>query len=379
MRPVFLLAAAATLVAAAPPYQFQYLDIAAINAFPSQAQGPAPTVIKQVPTHNPTVAAKKAASVAVSDPLQRRDFSARRAMLEKRGLIRRAGNCAPYPQGYAPSTSPDTVQAFLANPVYAALATNATTPSGYDRVFQDLNASVTQPGYMGVITYQHYNTIACQLACDAANGCTAFNIYIERDPSLDAGAGCPNPPAVFNYRCTLYGLNISATTATNVGQYRGPTDANGTAFQTAITASNGYVKYAPPPSYTNFTGPVALPGAIVVPEGADTYIGIRSWPGVYDPSQCAAACQATTAYDKQNLLVKSANGTVTYMPCNYFNSFVVSKNGVPQGTSCYFFSQPYSAQQATETIQYDQSGNEFTISSSYGFTLTAQDSGVVSD
>lgn len=96
---------------------------------------------------------------------------------------------------------------------------------------------------MGVMTYQHYNIIACQRACDAAAGCTAFNMYIERSPSKDAGPGCPNPPAVFNYRCTLWGLNITIDTATNAGQYRGPTDRNGTSFHTVITASNGKFEF----------------------------------------------------------------------------------------------------------------------------------------
>lgn len=256
-------------------------------------------------------------------------------------------------------------------------------------VFQNYNASVTQPGYMGVITYQHYNPIACQRSCDAAAGCTAFNMYIERSPSKDVGAGCPNPPAIFNYRCTLWGLNISTTTATNAGQYRGPVDANGTAFHDVITASNGqslppnfpltqlltqspgYVKNSPPPSYGNFTGPVPLAGSIQ-PPNADSYMGTRTFTGIYDPLQCASACQATTVYDRTYL---STNGT--YQPCNFFNSFVVSKNNVPQGTTCYFFSKPWDPKYATNQGQLDDEGNVYSISSSYAYTLTVQDLGVV--
>lgn len=277
----------------------------------------------------------------------------------------------------APKTSPDTAEAFLSNPVYTQIAINATTPQGYNLAFQNLNTSVDQPGYMGSITYQHYNTLACQHACDAAPGCTAFNMYIERSPALDAGAGCPNPPAVFNYRCTLWGLNITTSSATNSGQFRGPTDRNGTAFHTVIAASNGYTKNAAPPSYGNFTGPVALAGAIQEPQPADlsqsTYIGQRSWPGIYDPAQCASACQATTAYDKAFLADEHGN----YKACNFFNSFVVSKDGVPQGTTCYFFTKSWEAGFAKDVGQYDQRGRAYTVSSSYAYTLAVQDPGVV--
>lgn len=87
----------------------------------------------------------------------------------------------------------------------------------------------------------------------------------------------------------------------------------------------GYNKLAPPPANAGFSGPSGLGGATQAPSG---YIGMRFYPGVYDPSQCAAACVATTAYDKYHLV--SASGT--YDACNYFNSYVLSKNNEPLGT-----------------------------------------------
>ena len=60
---------------------------------------------------------------------------------------------------------------------------------------------------------------------------------------------------------------------------------------------SGYSKNAPPPSLPNFDGPTEFGGAINAPTG---YIGMKYYPGIYDPSQCAAACQATTAYDKKH-------------------------------------------------------------------------------
>jgi hypothetical protein len=97
MRPFFLLSAAVGLASALP----QYLDVVAINALPTQAEGPAPTVTKQLPTYNPSIAARKVAASMVADPLRRRDVPARRDLLISQGLLRRPGNCATYSEGYA--------------------------------------------------------------------------------------------------------------------------------------------------------------------------------------------------------------------------------------------------------------------------------------
>ena len=111
-------------------------------------------------------------------------------------------------------------------------AQNAPTPQGYTDVFTDLQGSMYQGGFLQLITLTSYDTIKCQQQCDAAAGCVAFNIYIERDPSLAPGPGCLEPASTINYKCTLYGLPISAATATNTGQPRGN-------FQVVITGSNG--------------------------------------------------------------------------------------------------------------------------------------------
>ena len=68
-----------------------------------------------------------------------------------------------------------------------------------------------------------------------------------------------------------------------------------------------------------------------------------------------------------------------YTPCNYFNAFVVSKNGVPQGTSCSFYSKPMPASYAKDVGQYDQAGNQFTVSNSFGYALAVQDYGVIAE
>ncbi|EME38246.1 hypothetical protein DOTSEDRAFT_140596, partial [Dothistroma septosporum NZE10] len=254
--------------------------------------------------------------------------------------------CDPQPQGAGPVTTPDTAQDFLANSQYDDIANGAATPQGYSLVFQDLRGATQQNGYLGYYTLNSYDTIKCQQYCDSTSTCTAFNTYIERDPSVEPGDGCTNPASTVPYKCSLYGLPVSNATATNTGQWRAD-------FQVVITGSNGYVKNAPPPSYSGFTGPQSLGGAIDVPvnEGNGSYQGVKIYPGPYDPGQCAAACQATSN-------------------CNFVNSYILSKNNSPVGTYCSFYDRAWSSSYATNYGQYDQEGDYYSVSSSYSYTLS---------
>lgn len=113
------------------------------------------------------------------------------------------------------------------------MASNAPTPDGYALVFTDLDGSMSAPSYMGLYTLTSYDTLSCASLCDQAPGCEAFNMYIERDPSLDSNqTNCPNPPSTTNYKCTLWGAPLSSEEATNTGQYRD-------SFQVVIAGSNG--------------------------------------------------------------------------------------------------------------------------------------------
>jgi hypothetical protein len=96
------------------------------------------------------------------------------------------------------------------------------------------------------------------------------------------------------------------------------------------------------------------------------------YEGPYDPSQCAAACNAQTAYDRAT----ASNGV--YEPCNFFNSYVLSENDEALGTYCSFYTQPWDKSYSTNCGQYDGEGNYFLVSSSYGYSLTTQDPGTVS-
>ena len=142
---------------------------------------------------------------------------------------------------------PDTPAAFEAYPQFTYDALTAPTPASYVEVFQNLNASVNANSYLGLYTLSSYDVEGCSQWCDNTTLCTAFNIYVERDPSLNPTAGeCPNPPSITNYKCTLWGSSISAADATNTGQWRAD-------FEVVIAGSNGYDKT------NNTTPPVSIP------------------------------------------------------------------------------------------------------------------------
>ena len=122
----------------------------------------------------------------------------------------------------------------------AQAALNAATPSGYVRNFQNLQASTQQIYYLTYKTLDAtYDVQACADFCDSEKYCNGFNIYFERDPSVDPSSACPNPPPVTNIKCAIYGYPVASGSATNEGQYRGPEDASGEAFHVVIAGSNG--------------------------------------------------------------------------------------------------------------------------------------------
>ncbi|KAL8937392.1 MAG: hypothetical protein Q9216_004445 [Gyalolechia sp. 2 TL-2023] len=292
------------------------------------------------------------------------------AIAPRARLQRRDGTCAPQPAGSGPVSSPDTPEAFLSNPVYPAMANNAPTPDGYTMVMQNGDASLSASNYMGLRTLKSYDTLGCASLCDQATGCQAFNMYVERDPTLDPNAvNCPNPPSLTNYKCTLWGAVVSAEQAKNKGQWRD-------SFQVVIAASNAYNNISPPSAISCYTGPEKLGGAINAPldaQGKNTYMGYKYHPFSqtqgYDPSTCAADCNSQTAYNKRH---PAADGS--YQTCIFFNAYVLSMNGVPQGLYCSMYTQVWAAKYATNYGQY-RGTDRYTVSRSFSYSLDATSDG----
>lgn len=86
--------------------------------------------------------------------------------------------------------SSDTAEAFLANEKYSTAANAAGVPSGYSLSYRNLKASSNAFGYMGYSTLKTYDVDTCASRCNGIVGCSAFNLYFERDPSEHH---CNNP------------------------------------------------------------------------------------------------------------------------------------------------------------------------------------------
>lgn len=255
------------------------------------------------------------------------------------GFINPEDPCAPQPAGYGPpTTNPDTAAAFVANPVYHQLAQSAASPSGYAQTFKDLNASVNANSYMGLYTLQSYDVAGCAAKCDSTNLCTAFNLYIERDPSFNPDqCSCTGDsvPSIANYKCTLWGSGVTAAAATNSGQTR-------SGFSVVIAGSNGYAKTnnttpATPPGWTN---PQNCSGIHNHPR---TCIGEQLFKGVFDVSICATYAAAQNAANVKSGILNMILSWLGYNPgkCNFFNAFMLTQDGVAQGTYCKLFAQQY--------------------------------------
>lgn len=374
MRSALFISALAGLAAARP----QAIDIDAVEALPE------PTLLG--PTDPTATAEVVPVAVAASTVLSAMvaEITSTNSKVKAK-LVKKDGNCSPQPDGYGPQiNNPDTSANWVANDQINAYGANAPASIGaYKQVFKGLSGSMSQTGYAGLITLQSYDLQTCASQCDQNPDCASFNIFVERDPTVDPGAACPNPPSITNFKCTLYDYPIAALAATNYGQYRGPQDSNGVAFNVTVASSNGYTKLVTPSTITNFTGPdnynnqpVNCPKgagscAINVPD--NSYITYKTFDdGKYDPANCAKLCQAQTAYNKAH----PAKGATTYRACNYFNAYVLLKNGVPQGTYCSLYTKPWDASYATNAGQ-SRGSDQYTIAESFGFTLNPQDPGTL--
>jgi len=114
----------------------------------------------------------------------------------------------------------DPASAFTGSAAIAGVANDAVTPIGYKLIFRNRLASVSADKFLGVRTLGSYDPFTCADYCDKTTGCSAFNIFFERDPTLDPGEYCPDPPGTPNIKCTLWGVLLDSTMATNTGQGR---------------------------------------------------------------------------------------------------------------------------------------------------------------
>lgn len=133
------------------------------------------------------------------------------------------------------------------------------------------------------------------------------------------------------------------------------------------------------PGVSDFNPPANLPAAINAPtvkmngQDFDSYNGMRLFNNnPYDPALCAAACESQTQFDKEHLV--DSNGE--YRPCNFFTSYILTKNGVPLGTYCALYTQAWSSDYAVNT-GYSSDGDVYSVTCAAGYTATTQDGGKI--
>jgi len=320
------------------------------------------------------------------------------------GFINPEDPCAPQPDGYGPVPTPDTVSAFLAYPPFHSMAQAAPTqiPSvngtSYTQSFQDLNASISANSYIGLYTLMNYSAPECASYCDNTDLCTAFNIFVERDPSKEPstnastaptvwGRDCPNPASITNYKCTLWGSNINSSFATNSGSYQEQ-------FQLAITGSDGYnnagvipvVSISAPPATATSTSSAAkttlstatATPSIVIPSWSSAhncgakavnngqqFMGGKYFPGPFNPQLCADLAWAQNAANKAAAVLANLH---SWTPCTYINAAYYHKDGVPHGTQCNMYNTPVDSSYETYTGGVS-GGHSFSCGQSWTFQL----------
>jgi len=212
--------------------------------------------------------------------------------------LRRRGACSPQPTiANFYNVQLESAAGFRADSKIASVASGASTPAGYFQNFKNLGAANSAMNYLGytvVNTGKGYDVEYCASKCDAKAGCLSFNIYFERDPTVEPAASCPDPEAFANIKCSFWGTGLDATTANNKGQWRNK-------FEVAIAGSNAYTSYKLGGSIDGWNGPQKLDNAAMNAPLWDctdtwTYLGYKLLQaGSVDPRLCAAACDALTS------------------------------------------------------------------------------------
>ncbi|EOD50534.1 putative carbohydrate-binding -like protein [Neofusicoccum parvum UCRNP2] len=283
--------------------------------------------------------------------------------LQKRGACDAQATIANYYN--VDVSSPDS---FTKDPTIASVANNAPTPTAYYQNFKNQLGANSAYAYMGYTVLQHgYDVNACATQCSSMAGCLSFNIYFERDPVQEPGAGCDKPAAFANIKCSFWGSALDISTATNFGQWRDK-------FQVAIAGSNAYTSNKIGGKITGWTDPLNLNNAAMQAPlrdcgGTWTYMGYKLFQsGPFDVNLCAAACDAQTAY---NIAHPPSSG---YTPlCAAFDTYQLTMTNntgsYVQGQMCTMYTSAWDAKYATNTVAYnDGIGAKYTYSMSFFYS-----------
>lgn len=273
-------------------------------------------------------------------------------------------NCNVQPVGAGPVPQPDTPEAFLALPAFSQAASGASAPVGYNQVFENLNAAYSSYPYITYSDLISYDPAACAAKCDAYKGCSSFNVYFERDPSLAPGRNCSNPTSTTNIRCVLWGSAIDANGATNNGQIREQ-------FQSVIAGSNGYTKPGDAIDVPDYNPPEKCPNGAIGGKGAPWWLADHFFPGFFAPDLCKSFAEIQLEKNKAYAIMHELK---QYFPINGYNAFELWNDGKMIGTYCKLYTErlpvdycDYKGEIALEKL--------WEVKNAWFYTLTKQDFG----
>ncbi|KAI5203461.1 hypothetical protein AUEXF2481DRAFT_25966 [Aureobasidium subglaciale EXF-2481] len=273
---------------------------------------------------------------------------------------RAASTCVPQPTGIFHNSNPDTASAFVGDAYYSSIASAAPTPAGYVNTFTNLQASNNAYGYLGFQLLKTYDTQLCSQQCDKINGCLAFNVYFERDPSVDPNdSSCSSPSSVTQIKCVFFGGPVLVSNALNAVQWRNK-------FQVVIAGSNGYVNQTITPAF-GYDEPIDLGDATInAPldcSGHDTFMQSKLFTsGPFDANLCASACSAQNVY---NLAHPPTEGKIK--TCQFFTTYLLYKNGIALGQTCSLYTMAWNQTYNTNKGYY-YGNDHYTVGYSYAFT-----------
>ncbi|KAF4551540.1 Hypothetical protein D9617_13g100410 [Elsinoe fawcettii] len=348
---VAVVSALAALAQAAPAPAPQDIEFDLVYALPNPSSSVDLTATAQVVKYDPTSILQDALPQITQDP--HTDDGAG-------STLRKRAACQKQPAGAknAPTVADDPAS-FKASVDFANAANNAVTPAGYTQTFKNLKASNNAYGYMGYSTLDSYDVATCAGRCTKINGCMSFNLYFERDPSIEPADACPNPPSVTMIKCVYWGGPVTTENAINDGQWRAK-------FQVVMAGSNGYQNNSivTPPGYN---APVYLnDAAINAPYdsfGFDSYMGVALFnSGPFDIKLCADACNLKSKYNREH---PPTDGTPV-TTCQFFNTYIlyINQSSNAQGQYCAMYSESWPTKYAVNKGQY-RGYDRFLIQNSY--------------
>ncbi|KAF2225585.1 hypothetical protein BDZ85DRAFT_174551, partial [Elsinoe ampelina] len=265
-----------------------------------------------------------------------------------------AATCVPQPRGSGPVPTVDTPEDFLNETRFSTAANSADTPAGYVNTFTNLQASNNAYGYMGYTLLPTYNTTLCGAKCTSIPGCQSFNLYFERNPTVDPNSpSCPNPASTTNIKCVFWGGPVAPSNAVNTGQYRNQ-------FRVVIAGSNGYVNrtITTPKGYTlpQFYGNVAINAPPACPGRPSRLLQSNAFVATtFDIALCATACSEQKAW---------ARTQPNQRECNYFDTYLLYKNAKPLAQYCAMYDEMWTGAYAVNS-GYMNGRDKFTIGFSY--------------